>query len=71
VERNLHKEEFHSFHRLPNIVRAKSRFGWAGLIARVEEIGRAFTFLKGEHTGKRSLGRPRHRWKDTIRIDVI
>ena len=25
--------------------------------------------LKGTPTGKRPLGRPRHRWKDNIRMD--
>ena len=30
----------------------------------------AFKILTGKPTGKRSLGRLRHRWKDNIRIDL-
>ena len=26
--------------------------------------------LTGKHTGKRPLGRPRHRWGDNIRMDL-
>ena len=29
-----------------------------------------FKILKGEHSGRRPLGRPNHRWEDNIRIDV-
>ena len=27
-------------------------------------------FLTGKPTGKRRLGRPRHRWEDNIRMDL-
>ena len=30
----------------------------------------AFKILTGTPTGKRPLGRPRHRWEDSIRIDL-
>ena len=30
----------------------------------------AFKILTGKPTGKRSLGRPRHRWEDNIRMDI-
>ena len=29
-----------------------------------------FKILTGKPTGKRSLGRPRRRWEDTIRMDL-
>ena len=29
-----------------------------------------FKILTGKPTGKRPLGRPRHRWEDNIRIDL-
>ena len=41
---------------------------WAGHVARVEEGRNAFKILTGKPTGKRSLGRPRRRWEDNIRI---
>ena len=30
----------------------------------------AFRILIGKPTGKRQLGRPRHRWEDNIRMDL-
>ena len=35
-----------------------------------EEGRGAFKILTGKPTGKRSLGRPRHRWEDNIRMDL-
>ena len=35
----------------------------------MEEGRSAFKILTGKHTGKRSLGRPRHSWEDNIRMD--
>jgi hypothetical protein len=34
----------------------------------MEEVMSAFKMLKGCHTGKRSLGNPRRRWEDSIRM---
>ena len=39
-------------------------------VARMEEGRSAFKILTGKPTGKRSLGRPRHRWEEDIRIDL-
>ena len=59
-------------HRSPNIVRViKSRRPrWAGHVARMEESRSAFKILTGKSTGKRPLGRPRHRWEGNIRMDL-
>ena len=46
------------------------RFRWAGHVARMEEGRSAFKILTGKPTGKRSLGRPRRRWENNIRIDL-
>ena len=64
--RRLHNEELHSFYRLSNIVRLR----WAGHVARMEEGRSAFKILTGKPTGKRSLGMPRRRWEDNIRMDL-
>ena len=37
---------------------------------RMEEGRSAFEILTGKPTGKRHLGRPRHRWEDNIRMDL-
>jgi hypothetical protein len=33
-------------------------------------MGNAYTISVGKPEGKRSLGRPRHRWEDNIRMDT-
>ena len=43
---------------------------WAGHVARMEESRTAFKKLTGKPTGKRPLGRPRHRWEDIEEIGV-
>ena len=35
-----------------------------------EEGSSAFNILTGTPTGKKPLGRPRHRWEDNIRMDL-
>ena len=53
-------------YRSPNIVRIikSRRLRWASHVARMEEGRSAFKLL----TEKRSLGRPRRRWQDNIRM---
>ena len=36
----------------------------------MEEGKSAFKILTGKPTGKRTLGRPRRRWEDNIRMDL-
>ena len=59
-------------YRSPNIVRLikSRRLRWAGHVARMEEGRSTFIILTGKPTGKRPLGRPRHRWEDNIRMDL-
>ena len=68
----LHNEELHSLYRSPNVVRVikSRRLRWAGHVARMEEGRCAFKILTGKPIGKRTLGRPRRRWKDNIRMDL-
>jgi hypothetical protein len=62
----------HIFYRSFDIVKViKSRIlRCAGHIARTEEGRSAFKTLTGKPTGRRPLGRPRHRWEGNIRIDL-
>ena len=41
-----------------------------GHVARTEDGRKAFKILTGKPTGKRSLGRPRRRWENKIKIDL-
>jgi hypothetical protein len=43
---------------------------WARNVARVGEMRNAYKTLVGKREFKRKLGRPRRRWKDTVRIDL-
>jgi hypothetical protein len=41
---------------------------WAGHIARMVEKCNAYRILVGKSEGKKSLGRPRRRWEDNIKM---
>jgi len=43
---------------------------WAGHVARMGEERGTYRVLVGKPDGKRSLGRPRRRWVDNIRMDL-
>jgi hypothetical protein len=44
---------------------------WGGHVARREEKRNAYRILAGKPEGKRPLGRPRIRWEDNIKMDLI
>ena len=46
-----------------------TRLRWADHVARMEEGRSVFKILPGAPAGKRTLGRPRRRWEDNIRMD--
>ena len=70
--RRLPYEELHNLYHSPNIVKVikSRRLRWADHVARMEEGRSAFKILSGKPTGKIPLGRPGHRWKDNIRMDL-
>ena len=70
--RKLHNEELNDLYCSPNIVRLikSRRMGWAGHVARIGERRVVYRVLGGKPMGKRPLGRPRHRWKDNIKVDL-
>jgi hypothetical protein len=43
----------------------------AGHVARIGEKRNMYRLLVGKPEGKRSLGRPRHRWIDNIKTDLL
>ena len=46
------------------------RLRWAGHAVGMEEGRSAFKIFRGKPTGKKSLGKPRHRLEDHIRMDL-
>ena len=43
---------------------------WAGHVARMGEGRGVYRVLVGKHERKKSLGRPRRRWDDNIKMDL-
>jgi len=43
---------------------------WAGHVARMGERRDVYRVLVGKPERKRALERPRHRWKDNIKMDL-
>jgi hypothetical protein len=70
--RKLHNEELNDLY-LPNIVRVVKlrRMGWAGHVARMGEDRGVHRVLVGKPEGKMTLGRPRRRWEDNIKMVLL
>ena len=70
--KKLCNEELNDLYASPNIVRVvkSRRMRWAGLVALIGERRDVYSILVGKPEGKRSLARPRRRWKDLINMDL-
>jgi len=70
--RRFHNEELNDLYSSPNIVRVikSRRMRWAGRVAPMGEKRVVYGVLVGKPERKRSLGRPRRRWVDNIRMDL-
>jgi hypothetical protein len=73
VWRKLHKEELHNLYSSSSIIRIikSRRMRWAGHVARMEEKRNVYRLLVGKPEGRRPLGRPRRRWIDNIKLDLL
>jgi hypothetical protein len=71
--RKLHNEELHDLYSSPSIIRIikARRMRWAEHVARMGEKSDAYKLLAGKPERRRPLGRPRRRWLDNIRMDVV
>jgi hypothetical protein len=71
--RKLHNEELHDLYSSPSIIRIikARRMRWAGHVARIGEKRNAYRLLVGKTEGRRPLGRPRRRWLNNIRMDLV
>ena len=56
----------------PNIIRnlKSRRLRWAGHVVHIEQSRNAYRVLVGKPEGKRTLGKPRRRWEETIKMDL-
>jgi hypothetical protein len=71
--RKLHNEELHGLYSLPSIIKIikARRMRWARHVARMREKRNVYRLLVGKPEGRRPLGRPRRRWLDNIRMDLV
>jgi hypothetical protein len=69
--RKLHNEELNDLYSSLNIVRMikSRRLRWAGHVARMEERG-VYRVLVEKPEGKSTLGRPRRRCENNIRMNL-
>jgi hypothetical protein len=70
--RKLYNEELHNLYSSPSIIRMmkSKRMRWAGHVGRMGAKTNAYRILVGKREGKRRLGKLRHRWVDSINMDV-
>jgi len=70
--RKVHNEELNDLYSSLNIVRVIKlrRMRWAGLVVHMGGRRGVFRVLVGKPEGMRPLGRPRHSWKDNIKMDL-
>jgi hypothetical protein len=71
--RKLHNEELHNLYSSSSIVRIikSRRMRWAGHVARMGEKRNVYRLLVGKPERKSPLGRPRRRWIDNIKTDLL
>jgi hypothetical protein len=68
--RKLHNEEFNDPYFLSNFIRAIKSIRMRRVVhAARKEKGRD-RVLVGKPEGKRSLGKPRRRWEDNVKMDL-
>jgi hypothetical protein len=69
----LHNEQLRDLYSSPSIIRIikSRRMRWAGHVARMGEKINAYRLLVGKLEGKRPLGRPRRRWVDYTKMDLL
>jgi hypothetical protein len=71
--RKLHNEKLHNLYSSPSIIRIIKfrRIRWAGHASRMVEKRNVYRLLVGKPEGKRPLGRPRCKWVDNIRMNLV
>jgi hypothetical protein len=71
--RKLHNEELHNVYSSPSIIKIiKSRkMRWAGHVARMGEKRNVYRLLVGKPERNRPLRRPRRKWIDNIKMNLL
>jgi hypothetical protein len=71
--RILYNEKLHDLYYSSSIIRNNKsrRMRWVGHVTRMGEKRNVYRLLVGKPEGERSLGRPRRRWINNIKIDLV
>jgi hypothetical protein len=71
--RKPHNEGLHNLYSSSIVIRIikSRRMRWTGHVARMGEKRNVYSLLVGKREGKRPLGRPRRRWMDNIKMDLL
>jgi hypothetical protein len=71
--RKLYNEVLHNLYSSPSIITIikSRRMRWAGHVARMGEKRNVYRLLVRKPERKRPLGRPRCRWTDNIKMDLL
>jgi hypothetical protein len=71
--RRLQNNELYALYSSINIIQVikSRRLRWAGHAAGMGERRGAYRVSVGKSEGRRPLGRPRRRWEDNIKMDLI
>jgi hypothetical protein len=71
--RELQKQKLHNLYSSLGVIRIikQRRMRWVGHVARMAEKRNMYRLLVGKPEGRRPLGRPRRRWIDNIKMDLL
>jgi hypothetical protein len=71
--RELHNKELRDLYFSPSIIRIikSRRTRWAGNVAQMGEKRNVYRLLVGKTERKSPLGKPRRRWVDNIKMDLL
>jgi hypothetical protein len=69
----LHNEKLCDLYSSPSVIgiMKSRRMRWAGHVARLGDKRTAYTLLVGKPEGKKPLGRPRRKWVNNIKMDLV
>jgi hypothetical protein len=71
--RKLYNEDLHNLYSSPSISRVikSRRMRWAGHVARIGDKRNVYNLLVGKQERMRQLGKPRRRWMDNFKMDLL
>jgi hypothetical protein len=66
-KKRLNNEKLHNLYGSSDIITVR----WVRYVARLGNMRNAHTIFVGKPEGKRPFGRPKRKWEDNIRMNVV